>query len=682
MIKVLKQNLDFLLFALIVAAFVTVAAQGLGAVPLPDSDEVMTLQVPYEILHHGKLAFPMYRFLGGNIENAWHSYTPVFFAILSGFMKLFGWGLTQGRAFNLMTAALVLLMLYLIARRLFDSQVGLIATVFVISDPVFLARSRLARNDMLAAAFGLLAYYLYEKAEEQKANRYYFASGLAAGAGVMCHTNLLYIFAVIAALMLLRRGWRLLKSREPYLFAAGALVVMSYEILYDIIDYQNFILQNRKDEIHFRVLGFWGWWHNLLAEPARYIDWFNARGTRFRPETALLHVFLLMTLVAIIYLAAWCVIRMKQSGAMSEPRVRALVATVVVALFFALVTQRKVTQYVVHLSPWFALCVGVLIRDGMAAIAKLSERRWRWAKAAYSTSLVLAVLVFAVYGYELIKQNEKHLVEARNPNVATFDEIKEALTSIVPDGVCPASIGSAYLWLAFPEFDQCYFAQMEARLDEPLDLDGKEYAIIVQPKLNARLEKLTGGAEKYHLLGELRKTAYGTFNVYYTGTNPRYLSIEPKHYYFFGHGRGRVSSDQIAASREIWAAEGPKLSQYAEEVSSGIELDEISDDAGEKNKESRKLINLCAVDLNANTIYRVSVDTSNEAGWSLLIVDDGTGALIQDIENSDQKEPKHFDGLFKTANGNRVRLAIRRWGAKASDALPVSRIGISEIARM
>jgi hypothetical protein len=223
---------------------------------------------------------------------------------------------------------------------------------------------------------------------------------------------------------------------------------------------------------------------------------------------------------------------------------------------------------------------------------------------------------------------------------------------------------------------------MEARLDERLDIDGKDYALIVQPKLNSRLKKLTGGAEKYHLLGELRKTAYGTFNIYYTGTDPRYLSIEPKHFYFFGRERGCVSSDQIEAGREIWAADGPQLSPYAAEVSTGTDFDETSDDTDEKNAQSRKLINLCEVDLDANTIYRVGVDTSYDAAWSLVIVDLATGALIQEVESADQKERKHFDGLFKTTNGHRVRLAIRRAGAKGSDPLPISRISISEIVRM
>ena len=208
LIKVLTRNWDIALPALIIAGFAFVASERLGAVPVPDTDEAMTLQVPYEMLYRGKLAFPMYRFLGGNIENVWHSHTPVFFLALSAFMKVFGWGLAEGRAFNLITAVFLLALIYLIARRLHGWQSGLIAVVLMISDPVFFARSRLVRNDMLAASFGLLAFYIYDKAQEREKKSYYFASGLAAGAAVMCHTNLIYMLAVILALMLIKEGWR------------------------------------------------------------------------------------------------------------------------------------------------------------------------------------------------------------------------------------------------------------------------------------------------------------------------------------------------------------------------------------------------------------------------------------------------------------------------------------------
>src|ERR1051325_1832390 len=321
-IGLIRKYGGMILFAGIVGGFAFVASRQIEAVPVPDTDEAMTLQVPYEMIYRGKLAFPMYRFLGGNIENVWHSYTPVFFLATGGFMKLFGWGLMQGRVFNLITAVALLLMVFLIGQRLKNWQSGLIAVALMISDPVFFARSRLARNDMLAAGLGLLAFYLYERAQEQERKSLYVASGIAAGAGVMCHTKLIYILAVIAGLLLLKWGWRVVKSSRLYLFIAGAFAVMAYEVVYDIIDYRNFVLQNRKDTIHFRILEPLGWLRNIIDEPARYVDWFKARGVKFAPDATLLHIFLILAAVAIPYLAIRSVIRLKRNGSANDSRAR------------------------------------------------------------------------------------------------------------------------------------------------------------------------------------------------------------------------------------------------------------------------------------------------------------------------------------------------------------------------
>lgn len=534
---------DFGILAVIVAGYVFVAAQRLSDVPVPNSDEAMSLQVPYEMLYRGKLAFPMYQYLGGNIENSWHSYTPLYFVAVSGFMKVFGWGLTQGRAFNLITAVLLLLMTYLIARRWFGWHIGLISILLLISDPLFLARSRLVRSDMLAAAFGLLAFYLFEKALERGEKRFYFMSGLAAGAGVMCHTNLLYILFVIGLLELLTSGWKTIRTAKPYLFGSGALAVMAYEIIYDIIDYRNFVAQNRKDDIHFRILEPLGWWHNLQAEPLRYKQWLDARGAKIAPEITLLQVFLVLTLLAVTYLLVRWIVQVRRGHGTRDPRARLVIATIGVALFFGVVTQRKVTQYVVHLAPWFAICAGVLLGDAIAGIGRLRQRAVPWLRPVCNSAIAVVALLAVGYGVVLAKQGRSYWHEVHRPDHASFAETVAALRSIVPNEVCPVSIGSAYLWLAFPEYDQCYFAHMEARMDEKLELTGKEYALIVKPKLENRVRMLTGnGFDKYHLLGELERTAYGSLSVYYTGSSPSILALAPKRFSFI-QNRSEVADE-------------------------------------------------------------------------------------------------------------------------------------------
>jgi len=540
--KALRFDPGLIIVALVIAAFVGVAAQRLGTVPIPEGDEAFTLQVPYEMLNRGKLALPMLRYLGGNIENVWHSYIPVYFVILSGFHELFGFGLGEGRAFNLMTAALTLLMIYLIGRRLFDWRAGLIAVLMLVGDQTFLERSRLLRDDYAAAAFALLAFYLYELAEERRKAGLYVAAGLAAGAGVMSHTNMLYMIGAVCLLILMREGWRAFSSRRLYLFGASALAVMAYEIVYDLIDYKNFLLQNRGDDVHFRVLTSGGLWQNLLEERLRYLKWYIG-GLMFPglPQTTL-RIFQLLTIAAIIYLAIRLARGIRRSNLLGDPRARLLVITVVTVLFHALIVSNKRMFYLAHIVPWFALAVGLMLRDGMDRIARLRTSQWPHARLAYRAAVIVVILAGVGYASQLVAQSRRYLAEVRNPNLASFAEFTTAIREIVPEGLCPVAVKNPSVWLAFPDKDSC-FATIENRFKEAAyaDIDGKDYALVT--RLNALPERAGNAAVDYHLLGEMWNTPYGNLLIYYTGTDPHYLAIKPKRYEFFGELGGYTSRE-------------------------------------------------------------------------------------------------------------------------------------------
>jgi len=526
----LKYNLDFGIFWLIVAAFVSIAAQRLGTVPVPEGDEAFTLQVPYEMLYRGKLALPMLRYLGGNIENAWHSFIPVYFLTLAGFHKVFGFGLVQARAFNLATAVLTLLMVYLVGRRMFDWRAGLIAVVMLVGDQTFLERSRLLRDDYAAAALAMLAFYLYEIAATRRSSLFYVASGLAAGAGVMCHTNILYMIGAICLLILAREGRRALTSRNLYLFLSSAVVVMAYEIVYDIVDWKNFVLQNRGDEVHFRILEYRGWLQNLLEERLRYQRWY-AGGVLFpgTPQVTL-HIFQALTVAAIIYLIVVFVRKIRRTSLTVDSRMRLLIVTAVVVIFHALIVSHKRIYYIAHLAPWFALCVGVMLRDGLSWTSKLRNARWPQARSAYGAAVAVVVLAVAGYGFEFARQTKTYVANVRAPNLATFDEFATVLRSIVPDELCPVAVQNPSVWLVFPKKDQC-FATIEPRMQDEVDLDGKDYVLIRRAKKDLDAPERREG--RYHLLGEMKNTLYGNLLIYYTGNDPRFLDLEPKTYQFF-----------------------------------------------------------------------------------------------------------------------------------------------------
>ena len=669
----LRRNLDLALVAAVIGGFVFVAAQRLASVPVYETDESYTLQVPYEVLNRGKLALPMYRYLGGNIENVWHSLTPVFFLILSGFLKLFGFGVLQGRAFNLVTAVLTLWMVYLIGRRLFDWRVGLIAVVMITSDQTVLERSRLLRNDYAAEALALLAFYLYEAATRRNSGKLYVASGLAAGAGVMCHTSILYMLGAICLLMLLTERWRLFASKKLYQFAAGALAVMSYEIVYDVIDYKNFLTQYRGDEHHFGVLTLAGWWSNLLDEPTRYVRWYTAYDVTFWsvPRT-LLHLFQFLTIIAVIYLIARCARHIKRGNTLSQPRVRLLIVTVVMLLFFANVAH-KLGFYNAHLVTWFGLCVGVFVVDGASLIARWCLKQPRGGRVMHRAASAVAVLGILAYGGLLVRQHTRYLDEARNPDLASFEDLKGVLRRLVPDDLCPVAVKVPAIWLAFPEKDLC-FANIERRMADAVDIDGKDYALVVRPKSPdfwARDLVRDPG-----LLGELTDTPYGNLLVYYTGTDPRFLPVEPKRYYFFRRWSGYVTGEQLSQARGVWSATAEDLSRSSNMAKPVIAAEGLEIKPGEESSGADAFTELCSVELKPSTAYQLSLDSKSSGEWEAVVIEEDTGLWIRQIEIGGGNRASE---LFRTFASKRVKIVVRALTRNSADLLYVSRINLREI---
>lgn len=534
----LKRHLDFALLGIVIGGFLLVAGQRLATVPVPDTDESYMLQTSYEMIYRGNLALPFRQLLGGNIETTWHSFTPLHYVIQSAFLKVFGWGLLQGRVFNLVMSALMLAMLFLIARKLFGWQTGLIAVLLVVSDVTFLERSRYLRNDYSAAMFALLAFYLYENAEQRKSWRWFLACGLAAGAALMTHTTGLYMVLAIPAMMLLRKGWRVLTTGPLYQYGLGAFAISAYEIIYDVIDYKNVILQNRDDERHFGLLSAWGWWRNIKREPRRYYDWYHGGGMYSEVPRSLLHLIQLLAVLGVCYLIVRLFLQLKRGNAIGDPRARVLVVTAIAVIFFAVIAGQKAIYYMAHLAPWFAICAAILVADTIDLIRRSRGARiGRWKAPAFAVNTATVMLIVAVLGAGWLgfKQTRQYLRVVRNPDNASFEDFKTAIRSFVPEGVCPVAVREPVLWLAFPEQDLC-FANIQLRTRKAADIDGKEFVMVVA-RQDARYWVDEIASNNHHLLGALIDTPYGTYEVYYTGTDPRWQALEPREYRFFSRAR-------------------------------------------------------------------------------------------------------------------------------------------------
>lgn len=676
LMKALRNNYDLAILLLVVAGFVYVASQRLGVAPMPDDgDESMTLQVPYEIIYRGHFGWPMYRYQGGNIETKWHSFRPVYYLMMTGFFKIFGWGLLQGRTFTLLMAVLMLVIVYLIGRRLFDWRAAMVAVLLLVADPTFLERSRMVRHDYAAAMFALLAFFLYEMARERKKGAFYVASGVAGGAGAMCHTISFNMIVGIVLLILLSQGLRAFRSKPLYQFLVGAFVVMADEIIYDIIDYKNVLLQYRADRAHFSVLSPTGWLYNMAGEAARYKAWYSGELVFSNTPLTLVHVFQFLSLIAIIYLLAVCAVRIKRKEATNEPRVRLLIITLSAMLFLALATgfKRKYVIYLIHLTPLFALCAGVLVRDAWQFIRRIKlERSEELFRKAALAGLAIAIIA---YGALLVRQTRRYLNQVTNPDSATFGEFTAAIRSIVPQPLCPTSFLRPVIWLAFPEADQCY-STIEGRQWDAVDIAGKDYALIVATKKSASWMRNPETA--YHLIGTMDNTAYGDMRVYYTGVDPSYLSLPLKSYQFFYPWSGSISDEQLATAREVWSADTTTLSQSVK--SSVVTPEGLSIQPPIQSSSGNGTVELSRVELKPGTIYRMRLDAVCAGGdWEAVIVEEKTSRWLKRQGFDDRTGVQRIEAVFRTLNDNRVNVRLKPRGERPG-TLFVSRLIIEEIA--
>jgi 4-amino-4-deoxy-L-arabinose transferase-like glycosyltransferase len=672
-VKKIKPNLDFALITGVIAGFAGVAAQRLGTVPVYETDESYILQVAYEILHHGKLALPMYRYIGGNIDNVWHSFTPVYFYSLSAFLKVFGFGVAQGRAFNLISALFCLGMVYVIGRRMFNWRAGLIASVLIVSDPTVLQRARMVRNDYLAEAFALLAFYLYEVAEQRNRSGYYVAAGLAAGAGVMCHPSILYMVLAIAVLMLIKRRLKVLTSRCLYQFGAGVLAVCSYEIVYDAIDYRNLVQQYRGDNLHFSILSLSGLWNNLLNEPIRYIRWYRIYDVTFQTvPLGLLHLFQLLIAIALIYLAARAIHAGRLGPRINEPRVRLFVVTLTVMLFVGFILH-KAGYYNIHLITWFSLGVGVLLSDALEEVWRLAGRVQSQPAAARTLAAATVALLVVSYASLLARQYRRYLTEAQSVDNASSTEINGLLAGAVPAGLCPVAVMAPVLWLAFPDLDHC-FATIERRMSDQVRIDDQDFALIMRPKASDHWA--WGLSENRHLLAELVETPYGNFDIYYTGTKPSYLAMPGKRYYFFRQWNGHATQDQVDAARTVWSPGESDFKDAA--IREGFKASLVG---ASGNPESFTLP--LTIQLKARTIYSIRLTAASSlAGLELLVTEAGAGRQLRQIPFEEQDGEAIATDLFRTLADDRITLTIHDPGNEHAKSVKCSSAEIREVSRI
>ncbi|MBX7224083.1 MAG: phospholipid carrier-dependent glycosyltransferase [Blastocatellia bacterium] len=310
-------TLATILLAGLVSVFVFFASRRLETVPAPLGDEPWLMQTAYELITHGSLGLPMFRLVGGNIERVWMT-MPGLFLSLAAFFKSFGAGLEQARAYNLTSACLVLVLVFLIGRKLHSRGAGLLAAFTLGFDANFFHIARIFRNDIPTVACALAGFYFFLRAQvtdnPRRAWLWGFLAGFLTAFAILIHPNGLYMIGLVFLWALVEQGWRMLLKIPWWAFVAGVAFLAVPCAIYVFWHFQDFAMQWHSDSVHYRGVTPKGFWKNVSTEYLRYDLWGSGVLSIATSDSRAVQVFRYGIFFSVVYLAARTIRALARTG--------------------------------------------------------------------------------------------------------------------------------------------------------------------------------------------------------------------------------------------------------------------------------------------------------------------------------------------------------------------------------
>lgn len=267
--KIIIQNKGILLLLLI---YTLLYSFNLDKFPTIIGDESWFSNPAYNLAISGKMGTTM-MYGYNNIANYTYWQPPLFILLLATSFKLFGFGVVQARTVSVSLGFLTVLFTYLFALKLYNKKVGLLASLLLISNPLFFLISRQARMEIAVAFFMLIALYCTVLALKNSKMIFYFASAFFATLALLSHPNgMIATFAVLIIILANKIDLKTLKLnlnvKTIFIFSLGFIIPLIPYLLYIFTDFAAFQGQFMSNIGHSPLNPL----QNIIMEPTRYIQ--------------------------------------------------------------------------------------------------------------------------------------------------------------------------------------------------------------------------------------------------------------------------------------------------------------------------------------------------------------------------------------------------------------------------
>ena len=359
--------------------------------------------------------------------------------------RLAGLGLFQARFVSLLWGGLLLMLAFLIGRRLYGPLAGALAALFLAISHPFLLASHMVRPDIVLAAMVAGAFCLALRGVQEHHAGSHLAAGLLLGLALDVHLNTLAFVPLVGLVYVASFGPGCWRDRPTHLFmigfALGALYFLAVRVLPDPSQFM------RSSD----------YWIGLDKRPpilsGGLVQMFASEVARFQGYFTEERYLELAALAAAVAFAGWRAVSQRYP----DPLLFGLVAAF---LLFVAIVKEKSEFYVVLFYPWLCL----LLAGSVTAVLDRAPR-FR-APLAVAAAVAVAVAARVVFGvpetYEDLETAASDFPE--RGYYALIDEIRP----LVPTGA--SVLGPPLYWIGFsdhPYTDYYVWERLRAQRREP-----------------------------------------------------------------------------------------------------------------------------------------------------------------------------------------------------------------------
>ena len=197
----------------------------LGSIPLR-FDEAIYADISKEMVERGEWLTPHWN------TSVWFEKPPAYLWITGLLFKLFGINEFWARFASALSALGVLLLAFLIARRIYNESAGLFAVLILLSSQMFVYDGRLGTTDMMLTLCIMLAVYAYLRSDDNE--RFWLLASASCALALMVKgaAGLIAPAVIFIATITDRRFFSILRSRWFWLgIMVAALIAVPWHLL-------------------------------------------------------------------------------------------------------------------------------------------------------------------------------------------------------------------------------------------------------------------------------------------------------------------------------------------------------------------------------------------------------------------------------------------------------------------